>query len=47
MLFKKETIFIAVFKTDFIFDVMFKSQLEQQAEVTDFLTKFPILMSFL
>ena len=47
MLFKKETIFIAVFKTDFIFDVMFKSQLEQQAEVTDFLTKFHILMSFL
>ena len=34
-------------KTDFIFDVMFKPQLEQQAEVTDFLTKFHILMSFL
>ena len=47
MLFKKETIFIAVFKTDFIFDIMFKAQLEQRAEVTDFLTKFHILMSFL
>ena len=47
MLFKKETIFIAVFTTDFIFDVTFKTQLEQQAEVTDFLTKFHILMSFL
>ena len=34
-------------KTDFIFDILFNSQLEQQAEVTDFLTKFHILMSFL
>ena len=47
MLFKKETVFIAVFQTAFIFDVMFKTQLEQQAEVTDFVTKFHILMSFL
>ena len=34
-------------KTDFIFDIMCKTQLEQQAEVTDFLTKFHNLMSFL
>ena len=34
-------------KTDFIFGILCKTQLEQQAEVTDFLTKFHILMSFL
>ena len=33
-------------KTDFVFDIMCKTQLEQQAEVTDLLTKFHILTSF-
>ena len=33
-------------KTDFVFDIMCKTQLEQQAEVTDLLTKFYILTSF-
>ena len=50
ILFKKETILILLLsfsKTDIIFDIMSKTQLEQQAEVTDFFTKFYILMSFL
>ena len=39
---KRQYLLLSFSKTDFIFDIMCKTQLEQWAEVTDFLTKFHI-----